>query len=305
MKKIISIVLVAILALPMVANAKESPEEKATKDYSSWLPTQGEWSIGFGLDPISSFVGNLFNNSTSNKLSALSGEALNYKGLPKSTISIMGTYMLTNNWELRANVGFGFRYQANNKYALDDKALAIDPFSKEKVTDTEKIRDLSGSISFGAQYRVGKTRPVQGVFGVGLMYVFGVQDTRYSYGNAITELNQKPTIAVGTYSSSVAGYMPNARLLSQTTSMSLEHAVGLYGSVGIEWFVAPHICLGANVNLDFLYSICPAHDNKYEGYNILTGNVEEYIEKVNPASHAIDFSTNNIGANLYVAFYLK
>lgn len=304
MKKIISIALIAMLALPMAAKEKETPEQKAAKDYSTWLPVKGEWSIGFSLNPISSFIGNMFNNSTTNKLNSLSGEALSIGGLPKSSISVMGTYMLTPQWELRANIGFGFKYYENNQYAIDDKALAVDPLSQTKVTDTEKNNDLSGSFSFGAQYRVGKNRPVQGVFGAGAMYVFGVNNKTYTYGNAITELNQKPTIAVGNYAT-MASYMPNARLLSAQSAAQLEHVVGLYGSVGIEWFVAPKICLGANVNIDFLYSINPARVDTYEGYNTLTGNVEEYIQKISPASQGVNFSTDNIGANLYVAFYLK
>ena len=48
MKKIISIMLVAALAMPMFAE-KRTPEERANADYSAWLPQQGDFSIGFNL----------------------------------------------------------------------------------------------------------------------------------------------------------------------------------------------------------------------------------------------------------------
>ena len=38
MKKIVSIMLVAALAMPMFAGEKETPEQRANKDYTSWLP---------------------------------------------------------------------------------------------------------------------------------------------------------------------------------------------------------------------------------------------------------------------------
>ena len=296
----------AVLACSANAAEKQTPEQIAQKDYSTWLPAEGEWSIGFGLNPITTFLGNLFNGNTMNTLGDLAGNPMGTTGIamPTPFVSVMGGYMLTDSWEIRANVGFGIVYKSNNFYSQDDAALYVDPTSEDKVTDKLKNERYSGSIAIGANYHLGKKHIVQGIFGGGLLYAFGQNSDKYSYGNKITDLNQTPTInsSVGTYTTGLTSYMPNARTLQSTTSAI--HRIGAYGTIGMEIFVAPKIALGANVNLYLFYDFTPAVVKKYEGWNIVKNELSTYQQKVTPAQHAITFSTNNIGANLYMNFYL-
>lgn len=305
MKKIFCFAVVAAMALPMAAAEKATPEERGNRDYSSWLPAKGDFSVGFSLDPLTTYIGNFFNGNLNNSLSDLGGEPINdvASGLSwgKPIVSIMGTYMATDNLALKANIGFGFSMTQNNQYALDETAAFLDPLSRAKVVDSERRRMSSGSVALGIEYRVGKTRPVQGVFGVGANYSFGSYRHTYTYGNAITELMQAPDIAVGSYES-VAGYMPKARTLS-VQNPELVHMVGLYGSVGVEWFVAPKIALGANVNVGLYYALNPARATIYEGWNTQSMKLEQFTELVAPAEHGFHFGTDNIGSNLYVTFY--
>ena len=81
MNKIAAAVLAVGLALPAFAqeqgssSGKETPAQRAERDYSSWLPSAGEFSIGFGLDPLSTWVGQLFNgHNTGNALGKLHGD---------------------------------------------------------------------------------------------------------------------------------------------------------------------------------------------------------------------------------------
>lgn len=312
MRRIVTLILSGVIVLSAAASTKETPEQKAKKDYSTWLPAKGNWSIGFGLNPITTFIGNMFNGATTNNLGALAGDPMGTAGVPITSttmpapfVSLMGGYMLTDSWELHANVGFGFVYKNNNFYAIDDEAVYLDPLSEATVTDSHKTEHYSGSIAIGAHYHLGKTRCVQGIFGAGLLYAFGQNKDKYSYGNDISDINQTPTIATGmgvTYNTALVGYIPNARLLQSTTSAM--HRIGAYGTIGIEIFVAPKIALGANVNVYLFYDFTPAVDNKYDGWNIRKNEVSDYIQKVSPAQHGVSFSTNNIGANLYMAFYL-
>lgn len=305
MKKIFCFAVVAALALPMAAAEKATPEERGSRDYSSWLPAKGDFSVGFSLDPLTTYIGNFFNGNTNNSLGDLGGEPINdvASGLSwgKPIVSIMGTYMATDNLAVKANIGFGFSMTQNNQYALDETAAFLDPLSRAKVVDSERHRKSSGSVALGIEYRVGKTHPVQGVFGVGANYSFGSYRRTYTYGNAITELMQAPDIAVGSYEP-VAGYMPKARTLS-IQNPELVHMVGLYGSVGVEWFVAPKIALGANVNVGLYYAINPARATTYEGWNTQSMQLEQFTELVAPAEHGFHFGTDNIGSNLYVTFY--
>lgn len=319
MKKFFSILLVAALALPMfAAGEKETPEQKANKDYSTWLPAKGDWSVGFSVDPLATFLGNIFNGTVNNTLGDFSGDPLLgsvvgdakynslYGGAGQAVpmASIMGSYMLSDKLAVRANIGLGMTVKSNNAYVIDDAAAFIDPLSRAKVVDTKNYSRTFGSIALGVEYRVGKTRPVQGVFGGGINYAFGQISYKYSYGNAISEANQVPTIQDPALYDVVAGYMPNARPLSSQAD-DLIHMFGVYGTAGVEWFVAPKIALGASVNLGIYYEVNPARATVYEGWNTMSMKVEKYKELVAPASHGFHFGTENIGANLYVAFYFN
>lgn len=305
MKRLISFILVAVLALPLLAEEQvvtKPREKKVLNDYSEWLPKQGDFSLAFSLDPIATFVGNMFNGNLSNGLDDLAGEPLldGITGAPM--VSVMGTYMQTDQLAWKVNLGIGYTHKSNNEYVLDDAALFLDPLSRVKVVDTHAYNRIQGSIALGAEYRVGKNLPVQGVFGAGLNYAFGEISYKYNYGNAITELNQIPTISEPSLYEAVAGYMPNARPLN-TQANNLIHMVGAYASVGMEWFVAPKIALGANVNFGIYYEVNPSRATIYEGWNTATMQVEQFTELVAPASHGFHIGTDNIGANLYMAFY--
>ena len=212
--------------------------------------------------------------------------------------SIMAKYMLTDQLGIKANLGFGCNIYARNGYIIDEAAMLMNPLSEAKVIDTYKVNKLSGSIALGVEYHVGKQLPVQGVFGVGIIYALGHETHQYKYGNAITELNQTPAYNYDVFQSATVFrdlYYMQGRVLSDQAE-DLIHRVGAYASVGIEWFVAPRISLGANVNLNICYTLNPARETIYEGWNPLTSQVEQYTELVAPASHGFTFSTDNCAA---------
>ena len=69
-------------------------------------------------------------------------------------------------------------------------------------------------------------------------------------------------------------------------------------------FVAPKIALGMNVNLDLLYKWTNNNCKQYEGYNLLTNKVETFTDLRGVTNYSgVTFNTENIGANIYMAFY--
>ncbi|HCS87094.1 MAG TPA: hypothetical protein DIW30_01255, partial [Bacteroidales bacterium] len=80
-----------MLIVPVFAAELDKKEQKVNRDYSEWLPAAGDWSLGFSLDPIASFVGNMFNGNTGNSLNNLAGESM-----VNNMVSIMGGYMITD-----------------------------------------------------------------------------------------------------------------------------------------------------------------------------------------------------------------
>jgi hypothetical protein len=308
--------LVAALAMPMFAE-KMTPEEKANADYSGWLPASGEFFLGFSVDPFANFIGQMFSNGGATPNSYTRGQ-YNIGGqrlLTAPLVSIMGGYMLTDNLAIKANIGLIIDYQREIANVLDDKALFLDPLARQIVNDVKISTQYGGSFSAGVEYRVGQKR-VQGVFGGGLVYAFQTNLDTYSYGNGITEINQAPTTAYGdpTIPSGVYAANPEpgiysaARVLKDGVTAAgannFWHRIGLYTTVGVEWFVAPKIALGLNVNLDLLYRWSNNVCAEYEAYNPLTDKVDHYVATQNMSNYnGIRFGTENIGANLYMNFF--
>ena len=281
--------------LPIASFAQEAADKKAPKVY---LPEKGDWSVGFDVAPVLKYVGNLFNGNTNNTLETLGGQPITdgMEGYAKEdiapTVSLTGKYMLTDEWALRANVGFMVRSNTTNAYIKDDKAAELDPLSDAKVVDHMKNQKHGASLLLGAEYRKGKKR-VQGVFGAGLL--FGLQKTKtsYEYGNELTALNQQPT---STWNGGVA-----YRIDSQKTASDV--FVGLAGSAGVEWFVAPKISLGAEVNLSLYYIFGGQEWTTSTGYNATLGKVEQRTDITSPGSDSFRFGTHNLGGSMHVSFY--
>lgn len=295
MKKLIVIILSACLFPAMLW-----AEEKQQKQY---LPEEGDWALGIDVVPILKYIGNAFNGTDgSNGLDHVGGTPFTSghfgnQGL-MPTVSIMGKYMLTDEWAVRANVGLMISSANDKAYSPDDKALLTNPFSEAKVVDGARYDRNGMSMLLGAEYRKGARR-IQGVFGAGLLFAFQNSKETYSWGNALTEINQSPTShAFANMPTLPTGY----RALKQNGAGS-DFYLGLTGSAGIEWFVAPKIALGAEVNLSLYYIFGTQAYVESEGYNATLGKVETRTDLYAPGSNGIYFGTESLGGSLYMTFY--
>ena len=267
------------------------------------MPEEGDWALGIDVVPILKYIGNAFNGTDgSNGLDHVGGTPFTSghfgnQGL-MPTVSIMGKYMLTDEWAVRANVGLMISSANDKAYSIDDKALAENPFSEAKVVDGARYDRNGMSMLLGAEYRKGARR-IQGVFGAGLLFAFQNSKETYSWGNALTEINQSPTShAFANMPTLPTGY----RALKQNGAGS-DFYLGLTGSAGIEWFVAPKIALGAEVNLSLYYIFGTQTYVESEGYNATLGKVETRTDLYAPGSNGIYFGTESLGGSLYMTFY--
>lgn len=275
MKHILTILTaIALCSLPFTAQAQSE------EDY---LPKAGDLGLSVSANPISQII------STSST---------------QPLVSIAGKYMVSDKSALFLNVGWIYNYNHNNYYANDDAALYLDPFSRAKVIDTREDQITGLNISFGGERRIGKGK-VQGVFGGGIMYAFSYYDTRYSYGNAITSINQQPSISDDLYSDIYNPDVPGVsyqRYLSEFNTTPT-HYIGLTGYAGVEWFVAPKVSVGAKLYLTAAYRFSSGDYYTAEGYNYLTGQVEEWTELLRPSSHGFRFNRDNVGMDISFNFY--
>lgn len=295
MKKIIAIILSACLFPAMLW-----AEDKEQKQY---LPEEGDWALGIDVVPILKYIGNAFNGTDgSNGLDHVGGTPFTSghfgnQGL-MPTVSIMGKYMLTDEWAVRANVGLMISSANDKAYSIDDKALAENPFSEAKVVDGARYDRNGMSMLLGAEYRKGSRR-IQGVFGAGLLFAFQNSKETYSWGNALTEINQSPT----SHSFANMPTLPTGYRALKQNGAGSDFYLGLTGSAGVEWFVAPKIALGAEVNLSLYYIFGTQTYVESEGYNATLGKVETRTDLYAPGSNGIYFGTESLGGSLYMTFY--
>ena len=303
MKRILSIMIIATLALPVFASNKND-STRMVKDYSQILPQAGDWSLGFTLNPFVNFVGNMFNNTTNQLIDnqRIGGGVIQYGNDPAyPLISIMGRYMFTDHFGIRANIGLLMCYRDSSKYVFDDYSVAMEDLVPSMVKDRATSNTFGGSFNVAAEYRLGK-KAVQGVFSGGLMYSLSKSTCDFTYGNAITDINQNPTSA---FHHTIIGEdrlgMNSYRVLRESTACT--HTIGLVCSAGVEWFVAPKVALGAEVNLALLYQLTPEIQQQIEGYVPFVDEVKTTTIIIGESYQGIVFGTQNIGANLFMNFY--
>lgn len=280
MKKILSLIILCMIPL-MGINAQETQMQE-----KQYLPEQGDWAIGVNVLPLFKYIGGNFDDSFGGGINGFTND-----------VSISGKYMLTDNLGIRANLGFMFGSDSDKEYSTNDLAVYQNPLSEDKVVDTEHCKQNGMSLNAGIEYRKGSKR-VQGVFGIGVLFAF--QSTKYTYdwGNEMTSINQRPSSSSFTNTTYNNGY----RILEQKTSGSNLYA-GLIGSIGVEWFVAPKISVGAEVNITAYYMSGAQSYTKREGYNSTLGYVEERTDLVSPGDKAFHFGTENFGGALNMTFY--
>lgn len=267
----------------------------------SYLPEKGDWAIGIDLKPVLNYVGNIFNGNINNTINYLGGEAVANKldGWNNSitpSASIMGKYMLNDKFAIRANIGLLLKSDVNNVYVQDDKNAVLDPLNETKLIDSNKSKKNGMSLMLGAEYRKG-TKRLQGVFGFGALIGFQSTTTNYYYANQITSINQVPSTNLTAPQAAIYGY----RVTKQKGASDVFY--GATGSAGIEWFVAPKISLGAEVNL-CIYGLSSGQQyQESEGWNTSTQTVETRYDLSSPGNTAFRLGTENIGGSLYMSFY--
>lgn len=257
-----------------------------------YTPEAGDFAVGVDLVPLFRTIGGAFNDSET----PVGGKPFEYDDMYdfRPTVSIIGKYMLTDQWGLKVNLGVRMRRDYNRAYVQDDVQAYLNPVSEAQLIDVAKHTQSGGSLMAGAEYRIGQRR-VQGIVGFGVLFGFSTDNRSYEYANELTSFNRTPSHSVGY---DIDGY----RVLSENFD-GPNFAAGAYGSLGAEWFVAPKVSLGAEVNLS-LYGVFGTQGHrKSEGYNEAYQLIETRTDVFTPGNRGIHLGTDNIGGSLYCTFY--
>lgn len=298
-------IVLSLLAFALLLPASAQKKKFYAGDY---LPREGDFGLTVSANPFTSFVGNLFNSSTSNELNSFGGSAYSFEKSAyfSPILSISGKYLFTDHLAVRANLGWSYSSARRRYYTQDDAALLVNPFSQKQVIDEHIFRRAGGSFSVAAEYRIGNRR-VQGIVGGGLVYAFSTNKERFVYGNGMTEINQNPStgMASAVESYEMAPAFSSQRYLSRFANEPITHHFGPYAFVGVEWFICPWISLGGEVNVAAAWNWTGATYYESEGFNTISGRVENWTELRSPSSSGFEFGTGNFGANITVSFYFN
>ena len=293
-KKISALLMLSVLPLGVLSAQEE-------KDY---LPKAGDLAIGIDMQPVYTFFGNLANGDAGNTLGQFGGEGTLWGG-----ISIMGKLMLDNTTALRVNVGVNKDVTKTYQYSNDDEARFLNPLSEAKVQDLNQCNNAAYQIAAGIEFRRGKNR-IQGYLGADL--ILGLEKERYqfSYGNALSDVNQTPSRHNYNNVPGLAGTgAPNITNVGYWTSTFATESyrktliAGVAGRVGVEYFVAPKLSFGGEVSLVVAEGFDRGSYTKSEGVNKTTAKVETHTELISPASRQFHIGTEDLGGRLFMMFY--
>ena len=290
------------VAAIFAATATFAQDGLTSKKGEAYLPEAGDWAIGIDANPLFNYVGNLANGNISNSF----GGANWFGGVPEGTI--YGKYFKDEKTAYRAMVRIGFgSTKTSNVVELYADSLAAYNTTKTEFTNETKDAGRQITLGFGLEKRRGNTR-IQGVYGAQLVIGFGGSSTTNTYGMALSANNitNNPTDIYGytyettttTTPSPIPGFPPTTTTTTDTTLnnprvLKEDHGstfmIGLQGFIGVEWFFAPKVSLGAEYTWGLSMISQGASKTDTEEWGI-TG--AEANLATPPASHLITKTTN-------------
>jgi hypothetical protein len=291
MKKIVMIALGLCISASVNAQDNEQVQNKNGKDI---MPVKGEWAVGIGVSmaSVTGWVGSMFGYTGYNSV----GQTYINNPAFGSTTSIFGKYMVSDNNAIRMSISNGGSDFTNNFQTYDDRAN--DPDSV--VTDTYRSNNSSTYVSAGWEWRRGKSR-LRGVYGAEAILSWSNNHEHYSYGNELSASNTTPTDAFSTWNNDF-GRMTEARY-------GATFGAGVRGFVGVEYYIAPKICIGTEFGWRAMLSQTGKSKLSYEEYDAFITNEDgsfgairnETIETL--GSRTLSTGLDNFNTQIYFHFY--
>ncbi len=283
------------LGLTASVNAQTN-EQVQNKKGVDLLPVKGEYAIGIGtnIGTLTAFAGNMFNNNTFNSIGGT------FLSSPTTgQFSIFGKYMVSDNNAIRVHIAQSGQDFTNNFEVYDDRAN--DPDSL--VLDKFRSNNSATFVSAGWEWRRGKSR-LRGVYGGEAMLSWQNSHSHYTYGNALSASNPTPSTAGGMGAVWNSDY---GRITEQRNAATF--GAGVRGFVGIEYFIAPKICVGTEFGWRLMLSQRGKSKTSYEEYDAFIDNGDgtfgairtETIESLGQRS--ISSGIDNFNSQVYFHFY--
>lgn len=204
---------VLFVAAILTAGLTFGQDGMTSKKGTPILPEAGDYAIGFDAANLLNYGGNLLNGTA--------GNSLNNLNLMQNN-TIYGKYFVDANKAYRGMVNIGFG-STNTKTLVPD--LKPGATATATVEDAAKTSNFSFSVGGGLEMRQGSGR-LQGVYGPMAKISIASSGTKNEYGNSIKDDGG-----------------PRTTETKNGSTFGLE----LGGFAGVEYFFAPKISLGAEI----------------------------------------------------------
>lgn len=278
---------IALLCFTANAFSQEAEQEEKEPVFAKQnpLPQKGDFSIGFDAIPFAEYLGNIFNNTQNNSVSA------DFVG---NNQQIFGKYFLSDDMAIRGRLRLAQDITTNRNRVMQDNQQVPDP--NVEVTDEWTDNSTFVRLGGGVEFRKGEGRVI-GVFGGEASFIYGRASTKYEYGNPITEGNQSPTTTPG-FSQVNGGRFE--RLAEENNDKQL--GIGLNGFAGIEYFIARKISVGAEFTLGVDFIKDYREQDVYEYWDSSSNSVETR-RSVFEGGNSLSVFTGNYGGSINLMFY--
>lgn len=210
------------VAAIVAASTTFAQDGLTSKKGEAYLPEAGDWSIGFNADALTQYVGNLANGGSNGALGTGSwmdgtaGQELRAKMFKDENTA----------YRLRARIGTSSNTSTvNGKYDADADASTADV---DYNVETKVSQGFSVVLGAGMEKRRGNTR-IQGYYGGEVFFgLLGGQTTTTADSRTLND-----------------DYTNGGASRTTEDKGGSTFTLGLGGFVGVEWFFAPKVSLGA------------------------------------------------------------
>ena len=296
----------AVLGLCFTAILNPTKAQKGNN-----VPEAGSSAIGVVINPVSGVRANAIfkaGDFIGNAIQAQAASPYQMFILADPLISVRYKYKISNVTALKASIGFSGAKFNYKEFLQDDIMYDADPQTTEQVEDIIHFKMSGGGLNLGLEFG-GNAGNFRFNGGFGLVYAFGGGSMNFTYGNKMTKDNPFPTVMplMDSLSTMSGAYeemnLANARPLKRYNA-GVEHAFGLSIDLGLEWFFAKNISIGASVSMiPFIYAIQPGTYTDFECFSFKDTKVKEFRKNVSSGSNYLLYGTENIGLQLSFNYY--
>ena len=199
----------------VVSVSAQSWTDRWTDD--SYLPNEGDWSIGFDATSSLNYFGNLFNSS------ATAPTAGYVDGFDQT---IYAKLMTSDTEAWRVRVGLNM-YKETNKSNVQDNSSSD---ASATVTDKNTLGETNIKLWLGKEFRRGSTR-LQGVYGAEAGLALASTTEKNDYGNSAEN--------------------GGTGMIKDKSGMEL--GIMLRGFIGFEYFMMPRMSIGGEYGWGFTF----------------------------------------------------